>query len=193
MEPFQMRFFVVHYFWSKILIFSLCGCNNSKTNFILQLQEQKSGRRQTQCSRTLCESFCSWPSWCYPLQSFQIRYLVFISDQKSWIFLCVPATKAKWILFLNHRNRKVLGGKHNISVYYVNACASDSCGVVLWNPFKWDFLSFNLFENLVVLLPTTLAKQTLFFNYRNKQNVLEHYVKVCAPDPAGVVLCNPFR
>ena len=32
----------------------LCACHNSKTNFIPQPQEQKSGRRQTQCSSTLC-------------------------------------------------------------------------------------------------------------------------------------------
>ena len=47
----------------------------------------------------------------------------------------VPATTAKQILFLNHMNREVVGGKHNVLVYYVNICAPDPAGVVLWNPF----------------------------------------------------------
>ena len=31
-----------------------CACNSSETNFIPRPEEQKSGRRQTQCSKTLC-------------------------------------------------------------------------------------------------------------------------------------------
>ena len=58
--------------------------------------------------------------------SFLIKNLVF----------CVPATKVKLILFLNHRNKKVVGDKHNVLVHYVNVCAPDPAGVVLWNPFK---------------------------------------------------------
>ena len=38
-----------------VIIYYLCAYHISKTNFIPQLQEQKSGRRQTQCSNTLCE------------------------------------------------------------------------------------------------------------------------------------------
>ena len=56
--------------------------------------------------------------------------------------MCVPATNAKWVLFLNHRNRKVVGGKHNVLVHCVNVCAPDQAGVVLWNPFIWDTLWF---------------------------------------------------
>ena len=45
------------------------------------------------------------------------------------------ATTAKSISFLNHRNRKVVGGKHNVLVHYVDASASDPSGVVHCNPF----------------------------------------------------------
>ena len=49
------------------------------------------GRRQTQCSSTLFGCLCSWPIWCCSLQPSQIRYFVFISDQKSCFFLvCLP-------------------------------------------------------------------------------------------------------
>ena len=47
--------------------------------------------------------------------------------------ICVPSTTAKWISFQNHRNRKVVRGKHNILVLYVNASAPDPSGVVLCN------------------------------------------------------------
>ena len=53
LQPFQMRYFVVHYFWSKILLF-LCACHKSVMNFILQPQEKKSCRMPTQSSSILC-------------------------------------------------------------------------------------------------------------------------------------------
>ena len=36
------------------------------------------------------------------------------------VVFCVPALKAKWTLFLNHRDRKVVGGKQNKLVHYVD-------------------------------------------------------------------------
>ena len=39
-------------------------------------------------------------------------------------------------LFLSHRNRKVVGDKHNVLVHFVNVCTSGPAGVVLWNPLK---------------------------------------------------------
>ena len=50
----------------------------------------------------------------------------------------VPAITAKRILFLNHRNRKVVGGKHNVLVHYLNVCAPDPAQLVLSSatPFK---------------------------------------------------------
>ena len=56
--------------------------------------------------------------------------------------ICVP----KWILFLKHRNRKVVGGKHNVLVHFVNVSAPDLAGVVIWNSFTWDFLWFITIE-----------------------------------------------
>ena len=35
----------------------------------------------------------------------------------------VPTTTARQILFLNHMNRKVVGGKHNDLVYYLDVSA----------------------------------------------------------------------
>ena len=62
------------------------------------------------------------------LCSFLIKNLV--------IFLCVPTTLAKQILFSNYMNKKVVGGKHNVLIHYVDASAPDSSGVVLCNTFK---------------------------------------------------------
>ena len=66
----------------------LCACYNSVMDFISQPQEQKVGRRQTQCSSTLCGCLCNWPSWHCPLQPFQMRYYVVHFDWKSCFFSC---------------------------------------------------------------------------------------------------------
>ena len=114
------------------------------------------------------------------------------------LVICVPTTLAKQILFLNHMNKKVVGGKHNILVHYVDVCAPNLFVVVLCNTFKWDILWFILIKNLVIFVPTTIEKQILFLNHRNKKvvegkhNFLVHYVDVCAPNLFSVVLCNPF-
>ena len=64
--------------------------------------------------------------------------------------VCVPSTTvpsppAKWILFLNHRNRKVVGGKHNVLIHYLDICAPDPSSVVLCNLFIWDILWFIIY------------------------------------------------
>ena len=51
LQPFQMRYFVVHFDQKSCFLYAF---HNSKMNFILQPHIQKSGRRQTQCSSTLC-------------------------------------------------------------------------------------------------------------------------------------------
>ena len=51
-------------------------------------------------------------------------------------FVCVPSTTADCNLFNNHRNKKVVGGNYNVLVYYKNARAPHSEGVVLCNNFK---------------------------------------------------------
>ena len=117
---------------------------------------------------------------------------------KIMLFLCA-CHKSEMNLFCNHRNGKVVGGKRNGQLHYVNVCASSPSGVVVCNPFKWDILYSFLTRNPVgFCVPTTPAKRILFLNHNNrkvaggKHNVLVHYVNACAPDPSGVVLCNAF-
>ena len=53
--------------------YGFCECNNSKMNFIPQPHEQKSGRRNTQCSSILDECWrTQLICCCCPLQPFQI-------------------------------------------------------------------------------------------------------------------------
>ena len=88
-------------------------------------QEQESCRRQSQRSSTLCGCLWTQPIWWCALKPFYLRYFVFISNQKSYCCFCVfvPSTPAKSILFRNHRNRKVVGGNHNVLVLYVDVCS----------------------------------------------------------------------
>ena len=72
---------------------------------------------------------------------FKSDILWFVSDQKSCCCLCaVPSTTSKWILFRNHTDKKVVGGKHNVLIHYTDASEPNSSGVVLCNTFKWDIL-----------------------------------------------------
>ena len=63
----------------------------------------------------------------------------------------VPSTTAKWISFHNHRNRKVVGGKHNVLIHYLDICAPDPSSVVLCNLFIWDILWFIYFWSKIKL------------------------------------------
>ena len=130
------------------------------------------------------------------LQPFQMRYFVFHFWSKIIFFM--RATTVNWILFLNHRNRKDVGGKHNVPVHCVDLSAPDPVGVVIWNPFIWDILWSFLVQNHIFCVCATTAKWILFLNHSNrkvvggKHHILVHYVDVCAPDPSGVVLWNPY-
>ena len=112
------------------------------------------------------------------------------------LVICVPSTPAKWISFHKHRNRKVVGGKHNILVHYADAITSNLSGVVLSNPFRWDICGSFLIKNLVVCVPSKPAKWISFHNHMNrkvvggKHNVLVYYKNASAPDSSGVVHCN---
>ena len=44
---------------------------------------------------------------------------------------CVHTTTAKLILLLNHMNKKVIGGTHNVLVHNMDASAPDLSDVVL--------------------------------------------------------------
>ena len=92
LQPFQMRNVVVHFYQKSCY---LCAFHISKISFITQPHEQKSCRRQTQCSSTLYGCLCNQPIWCCPLQPFQMRYFVVHFYQKScYFFYCVPTTLA---------------------------------------------------------------------------------------------------
>jgi hypothetical protein len=115
------------------------------------------------------------------------------------LVVCVPSTTADCNLFNNHRNKKLIGGNYNVLVYNKNASAPDPESIVLCNTFKCDILLFILIANLVVCVPSTTANCNLSNNPRNKKvvggncNVLVYYKNASAPDPEGVVLCNPFK
>ena len=55
---------------------------------------------------------------------------------KNHLAIFVPSTTVNQISFHNHRNRKVVGGKHNILPLYVDVSAPNPSGVVLCNTFK---------------------------------------------------------
>ena len=102
------------------------------------------------------------------------------------ILLFVCATTVKWVLFLNHRNRKLVGGKHNVLVHYVDVSAPGLLGVVLCNPFKCYMScgSFLIKKSCYFCVPAIKAKWIIFQNQRNrkvvegKHNILVHYVNL---------------
>ena len=124
-----------------------------------------------------------------------MRYVVFIFV-KNLVIICVPATKGKWILFLNHKDRKDVGGKHNALVHYVDASAPTHLVLSSATLSNEIFCGTFLIKNLVICVPTTLAKRIFFHNHMykkvvgGKHNVLVHYVDDCAPNLSGVVLYN---
>ena len=65
LQPFYLRYFV--FISNQKSCCCLCAFHTSKINIIPQPQEQKSCRRQTQCSSTLCGCLCTRPIWCCPL------------------------------------------------------------------------------------------------------------------------------
>ena len=122
----------------------------------------------------------------------------FLIKNHHVVFL--PSTTVNQISFSNHRNRKVVGGNHNVLVLYVDASVSNPSDVVLCNPFKWDIsLSILIKNHVVVFVPSTPAKWNSFCNHKNrkvvggKHNVLVLYVDASAPNPSDIVLCNPFK
>ena len=56
-----------------------------------------------------------------------------------------------------------------------------------------------LIKNLVIFVPTTLAKRILFLNHMDKNvvggnhNVLINFMDASAPNPSGLVRCNTFK
>ena len=130
------------------------------------------------------------------LKSFQIRYFVFISDQKSSFCFC--AFHNSEMNFIPHPQKKKSGRRQTqcSNTLYVDFSAPNLFVVVLCNTFKWDILWFILIKNLVIFVPTALAKWILFFNHSNKKvggcqhNALVYCVDVSAPDLQYLVLSS---
>ena len=61
------------------------------------------------------------------------------------------------------------------------------------------FCGSSLIKNLVICVPTTLAKQILIRNQMSKKvvggkhNVLPHYADASVPKPSVVFRCNTFK
>ena len=157
----------------------------------------RNSSRQTQCSSTLCACFHKDPSGVVLCNPFKWDILWFILIEN--LVICVPSTLARLILFHNHMTKMVVGGKHNVLIHYVDACATNLFCAVLCNPFKWDSLWFIFIKNLVICVPTTLAKGILFQNHTNKQvvggkhSVLIHYAEAAAPNQKKFLLWNHFE
>ena len=79
---------------------------------------------------------------CFLLQPFYLRCFVVHFWLKKSGCCCVRASKAKQIVSINHMDRKVVGGKFNVLVHYVDDCLPNLSGVVFCNPSIWDILLF---------------------------------------------------
>ncbi|OEU09744.1 hypothetical protein FRACYDRAFT_248001 [Fragilariopsis cylindrus CCMP1102] len=75
------------------------------------------------------------------------------------------------VLEPKEKNRKVVGGKHNVLVHYVNVCAPDPSGAL----------------SSATLVVHFDQKSCYYLFVGGKINALLHYVDVCAPDPSGVL------
>ena len=95
LEPFRMRYFVVR-FDEKYGY--LCAYHQSKIKCIQQPKEQKSGRRVTQCSNTLCGGYCFQPIKSSPLEPFRIRYFVVHFGEKYGYLCAYHSSKIKFTL-----------------------------------------------------------------------------------------------
>ena len=72
------------------------------------------------------------------------------------LILCVPIITAKYILSCNHRKRKVVEGKHNVLVHYVDARAPIPSSETLSNEiFCWSFLV----KNHILCVPDDMPQQ----------------------------------
>ena len=76
--------------------------------------------------------------------------IIYCSSLIEYLVVCVPSTTATWISFCNHKNRKVVWGKRNGLVLYVDDTSPNPSGVVLWNPFIWNILYSFLIKNGMV-------------------------------------------
>ena len=105
LELSRIRYFVVRFDHKYGY---LCAYHSSKIKFTLQPQKQKSGRRVTQCSNTLCGGYCIQPIKSSPLELSRIRYFVVHFDEKYGYFCANHNSKIKFTL--QPQEQKVVGG-----------------------------------------------------------------------------------
>ena len=83
LEPFRIRDFLVHFAGKYDY---LCTYRSSKIKFTLQPQDQKSGRRVTPCSHTLCRGYYTQPKKSSPLELSRIRdFLVHFAQKYGYL------------------------------------------------------------------------------------------------------------
>ena len=82
--------------------------SNSKINFTLQPQKQKSNRRVRQGSHTLCGGYCTQPKESSLLQPFQVRDFVVHFAQKYDYLRAYLQQRHQ--LFSSTAGQKVVGG-----------------------------------------------------------------------------------
>ena len=152
--------------------------SHTKIKFTLQLQEQKSGRRVTQCSHILCGGCCTRPKESSPLQPFQIRYFVVRFDHKYGYLCAYHSSKIKFTLQLQEKKGKEGNTRFSYTIWRLLQLTKRkfSSGTIpnkiFWGAFWWKIWLF-------VCIPQA-AKSSLLFNQRNKKvvggmhNVLVH-------------------
>ena len=148
-----MRYFVVH-FWSKIMFF----VRATAVKQILFLNHRY--RKVVGDKHNVLVHYVDVSA---PIPS-SIVWNIVICNPSRWdilcIFLtqnhvvfCVPATKAKWILFLNHRYGKVVEGKHIV-------CSSTLCEYLcIWHswccplqPFQMRYFVVHFWSKILLFL-----------------------------------------
>ena len=158
--------------------------NNSKTNFFPHPQEQKSGRRQTKCSCTLCECLCTLLFGVVLCNPLEWGILWFISGQKS-CFLCFEQQQNKFY------SSTTITGKweetNTMFLYTVWMFVHPSIWCCPLQPSWMRYFVIHFWSKIMFFVLWTTAKQILFLNHNirkvggDKHNVLVHYFNALKP------------
>ena len=136
MEPFQMRYLVVHFDQKSCFI---CVPTTLARQILFSNHRNKKVVGGNYNVLVLyADASASDPAGVVLFNTFKWYILWFILIKN--LVVCVPAMISKWISFRNQRNKKVVGGNYNVLVHYADASATNPEGVVFCNTFKWDIL-----------------------------------------------------
>ena len=160
------------------------GTRGSSNNVVFSFCKSPTLHRHTKTSTRVCtggsHNHCCVMMVCAIKLFLQMRYFVVHFWSKIWLFVCVHHQQQRLILFLNHRNRKGVGGKHNVLVHWRNVSAPNATSL--------DILLLISGQKSSVCVRASTAKRILFPSHRNRKvvvdthNVLVHYVDDCAPN-----------